>query len=184
MSPFYYGQILSFTTCKGSHTLLIGRGLSRPSTCRSSRVPCSTPTRDGISAAPPRCSSEYTSRAYQAERVCIRRTTRGCRQNSVSGRGRTRKHDSIYTYPGCPKRGQSERATDINMQRRTVLHIYTFAALPDGRRLKVTRLCMNIKVTSTRRPGRARGRKGGGSEERRVGKECASMCRSRWSPYH
>ena len=22
------------------------------------------------------------------------------------------------------------------------------------------------------------------SEERRVGKECASMCRSRWSPYH
>ena len=21
-------------------------------------------------------------------------------------------------------------------------------------------------------------------EERRVGKECASMCRSRWSPYH
>ena len=25
---------------------------------------------------------------------------------------------------------------------------------------------------------------GFGSEERRVGKECASMCRSRWSPYH
>ena len=24
----------------------------------------------------------------------------------------------------------------------------------------------------------------GRSEERRVGKECASMCRSRWSPYH
>src|SRR3546814_20351396 len=23
-----------------------------------------------------------------------------------------------------------------------------------------------------------------GSEERRVGKECASTCRSRWSPYH
>ena len=22
------------------------------------------------------------------------------------------------------------------------------------------------------------------SEERRVGKECASMCRSRWAPYH
>ena len=26
--------------------------------------------------------------------------------------------------------------------------------------------------------------KGVRSEERRVGKECASMCRSRWSPYH
>ena len=24
----------------------------------------------------------------------------------------------------------------------------------------------------------------GGSEERRVGKECTSWCRSRWSPYH
>ena len=24
----------------------------------------------------------------------------------------------------------------------------------------------------------------GGSEERRVGKECQSVCRSRWSPYH
>ena len=24
----------------------------------------------------------------------------------------------------------------------------------------------------------------GGSEERRVGKECLSQCRSRWSPYH
>ena len=23
-----------------------------------------------------------------------------------------------------------------------------------------------------------------GSEERRVGKECVSLCRSRWSPYH
>src|SRR3546814_4598966 len=29
-----------------------------------------------------------------------------------------------------------------------------------------------------RRPGRNR------SEERRVGKECVSTCRSRWSPYH
>src|SRR3546814_8029284 len=27
-------------------------------------------------------------------------------------------------------------------------------------------------------------RKGSRSEERRVGKECVSTCRSRWSPYH
>src|SRR3546814_2591230 len=27
-------------------------------------------------------------------------------------------------------------------------------------------------------------RKGARSEERRVGKECVSTCRSRWSPYH
>src|SRR3546814_6550612 len=28
------------------------------------------------------------------------------------------------------------------------------------------------------------GRRSGRSEERRVGKECVSTCRSRWSPYH
>src|SRR3546814_13344640 len=28
------------------------------------------------------------------------------------------------------------------------------------------------------------GRRDGRSEERRVGKECVSTCRSRWSPYH
>src|SRR5216110_2202396 len=32
------------------------------------------------------------------------------------------------------------------------------------------------KATAIVRPGR--------SEERRVGKECVSLCRSRWSPYH
>ena len=29
-----------------------------------------------------------------------------------------------------------------------------------------------------------RGKAVDGSEERRVGKECKSQCRSRWSPYH
>ena len=32
-------------------------------------------------------------------------------------------------------------------------------------------------ITKPRRPG-------GRSEERRVGKECLWLCRSRWSPYH
>ena len=32
--------------------------------------------------------------------------------------------------------------------------------------------------------GGGRGANNARSEERRVGKECASMCRSRWSPYH
>src|SRR3546814_2314540 len=31
---------------------------------------------------------------------------------------------------------------------------------------------------------RGDGGRGGRSEERRVGKECVSTCRSRWSPYH
>src|SRR3546814_11790253 len=33
-------------------------------------------------------------------------------------------------------------------------------------------------------PARAEGELGLRSEERRVGKECVSTCRSRWSPYH
>src|SRR3546814_19530677 len=32
--------------------------------------------------------------------------------------------------------------------------------------------------------GSQRGRRPGRSEERSVGKECVSTCRSRWSPYH
>src|SRR3546814_20335183 len=35
------------------------------------------------------------------------------------------------------------------------------------------------QAPGTRKPGRAFR-----SEERRVGKECVSTCRSRWSPYH
>src|SRR3546814_15885610 len=34
------------------------------------------------------------------------------------------------------------------------------------------------RAPASRRPGSRR------SEERRVGKECVSTCRSRWSPYH
>src|SRR3546814_6154994 len=36
------------------------------------------------------------------------------------------------------------------------------------------------KMRVTRSPSRSNPR----SEERRVGKECVSTCRSRWSPYH
>ena len=36
--------------------------------------------------------------------------------------------------------------------------------------------CLELMVSKMLRENR--------SEERRVGKECASMCRSRWSPYH
>src|SRR3546814_14591992 len=38
--------------------------------------------------------------------------------------------------------------------------------------------------TSTRRQPSAKSRSTARSEERRVGKECVSTCRSRWSPYH
>src|SRR3546814_17563847 len=43
-----------------------------------------------------------------------------------------------------------------------------------------------VRVRRRKRASGTRGRRGdvGRSEERRVGKECVSKCRSRWSPYH
>ena len=43
---------------------------------------------------------------------------------------------------------------------------------------KNTKIAQAVKETIEEKKETAR------SEERRVGKECASMCRSRWSPYH
>ena len=41
----------------------------------------------------------------------------------------------------------------------------------------------DVAVKMTDKPSQAL-RAGRRSEERRVGKECVSLCRSRWSPYH
>src|SRR3546814_17171998 len=45
-------------------------------------------------------------------------------------------------------------------------------------RLNASRLSQATRVRSSQPRSAAR------SEERRVGKECVSTCRSRWSPYH
>src|SRR5216110_3668842 len=41
-----------------------------------------------------------------------------------------------------------------------------------------------LGVAAVDLPGRHRRSERARSEERRVGKECVSLCRSRWSPYH
>src|SRR3546814_10770027 len=43
---------------------------------------------------------------------------------------------------------------------------------------------VSVTVTATDRDGAGLSIDQGRSEERRVGKECVSTCRSRWSPYH
>src|SRR3546814_7834777 len=50
---------------------------------------------------------------------------------------------------------------------------------PQTARANVLRSCSEASPSyAKQRPRKAR------SEERRVGKECVSTCRSRWSPYH
>src|SRR3546814_1269241 len=68
--------------------------------------------------------------------------------------------------------------------------------LPDGTRLVGRRLQSRVRAEAAItasilsgprrvwRPRLARRPLGARSEERRVGKECVSTCRSRWSPYH
>src|SRR3546814_3533100 len=53
---------------------------------------------------------------------------------------------------------------------------------PGFRRVRTARWCAPPRPF-IRRGGRSRSRPMR-SEERRVGKECVSTCRSRWSPYH
>ena len=53
-----------------------------------------------------------------------------------------------------------------------------FDLAADGR---IRRMVMDVR-TPNGRTSNERGRRR--SEERRVGKECAGLCRSRWSPYH
>src|SRR3546814_14006004 len=54
-------------------------------------------------------------------------------------------------------------------------------------RVDADRQRVGVRIESDERvirPGRAARILGERSEERRVGKECVSTCRSRWAPYH
>src|SRR3546814_11085635 len=53
---------------------------------------------------------------------------------------------------------------------------------PAARRIPILHCCDS--TLTKRNCGKLICRSQGRSEERRVGKECVSTCRSRWSPYH
>src|SRR3546814_16759274 len=57
---------------------------------------------------------------------------------------------------------------------------FQFAALGGGKMIEIGPHRHPIVAGVIASAGSASGR----SEERRVGKECVSTCRSRWSPYH
>src|SRR3546814_15947110 len=52
-------------------------------------------------------------------------------------------------------------------------------AMQLGKGIESTELMLEVEI-----PFQQRARRERRSEERRVGKECVSTCRSRWSPYH
>src|SRR3546814_10218109 len=51
-------------------------------------------------------------------------------------------------------------------------------------RPRATHRAQRLSIVFDRRGDRAMAARWSRSEERRVGKECVSTCRSRWSPYH
>ena len=59
----------------------------------------------------------------------------------------------------------------------------SLARLLSAQGIRVALAARKIEKLGDRARDRRRGR-GRRSEERRVGKECGLLCRSRWSPYH
>src|SRR3546814_12159029 len=69
---------------------------------------------------------------------------------------------------------------------KTALSVHLFVAFHASRRLFALYPLHGHAAGAPSRSGRFGGRRNrtDRSEERRVGKECVSTCRSRWSPYH
>src|SRR3546814_13188556 len=73
--------------------------------------------------------------------------------------------------------GQSQQCTDNQGRRRPPTLSETIKESPQWMLATLLRRLFAAKATSS-------GSSAYRSEERRVGKECVSTCRSRWSPYH
>ena len=81
------------------------------------------------------------------------------------------KHMTHTNIVHIPYKGNAQAMTDLVAGQVSLSFPTIPSALPHVQAAKLRAL----GVTSARR---------GRSEERRVGKECSSPCRSRWSPYH
>ena len=92
---------------------------------------------------------------------------------------------------GISVRGALVHASDIVNNEMVVSFINLPVYFPDGKilaKLEDSRGSEDKKESERTRRERMKERKKGNgarrSEERRVGKECLRLCRSRWSPYH
>jgi DUF971 family protein len=76
------------------------------------------------------------------------------------------------------------RPTTLRLRQKSRLLEFTYA---DGSTHQLPYEYLRVYSPSAEVRGHGNGEPmlvGGRSEERRVGKECRRLCRSRWSPYH
>src|SRR3546814_15761614 len=112
-----------------------------------------------------------------------------------SGAGRERRDAAETVGVRLVPQQRSEGADDrhrLYAARAAVQRLYRQASLRrdpggkegEGRRRRHDRISRGHGARQKLRLGGCERRAAGRSEERRVGKECVSTCRSRWSPYH
>src|SRR3546814_19415772 len=91
-----------------------------------------------------------------------------------------------WSVPACTQRSRRRLAVTLPMQvRQACATTLTALCRNRGQPCRACFVtfyvaCRCCRLRSASRQGRTTCR----SEERRVGKECVSTCRSRWSPYH
>src|SRR3546814_15489564 len=83
-----------------------------------------------------------------------------------------------HTHLALPKEDEKIRFRDIQAQPRKIISSPTWSGLESEH------VCYNAGYTNVHELIPWRTLTGRRSEERRVGKECVSTCRFRWSPYH
>src|SRR3546814_14396205 len=81
--------------------------------------------------------------------------------------------------PALPPQLQAGRLPTVHGGEHPPACLQSAQAARDGVRNR-----RSVRRLAQRHPEDCRGPKGARSEERRVGKECVSTCRSRWSPAH
>src|SRR3546814_14829814 len=77
----------------------------------------------------------------------------------------------------------SDWSSDVCSSDLTSMTVTGWASLPHDERTYVSTSAICWSLNDCENGGMPTGR-GLRSEERRVGKECVSTCRSRWQPYH
>src|SRR3546814_12320135 len=92
--------------------------------------------------------------------------------------------DSLLADPS-DSRSLDEWAAEVGSCSRTLSRLFVMqTGLTFGRWRERARVLAAVKGLSERRSVTELAYELGRSDERRVGKECVSTCRSRWSPYH